>query len=191
MRRRAADGRLRALRAGLASAGSVVPRRALLGASRRLRRGPARFVTRRAAGLRRSRQYAVLQPQGRRVREPHRRDRRRRAEGAGALLLAPQGPGFVRNTLGLRLCDLIIGYAAGTELVQHSNPYYRSVFIAARAARGPLDGISSSPIRVSRASASASPQRRRRPTISTDHGLIDQRRHLLPAGRPALRIPGR
>jgi len=36
----------------------------------------------------------------------------------------PQGPGFVRNTLGQRLCDLIIGYAAGTELVQLSNPSY-------------------------------------------------------------------
>ena len=40
-----------------------------------------------------------------------------------------QGPGFVRNTLGLKLCDVIIGYAAGTELVQHSNPYYRSVYV--------------------------------------------------------------
>lgn len=39
-----------------------------------------------------------------------------------------QGPGFVRNTLGTGLCDLIIGSAAGGELVQHSNPYYRSAY---------------------------------------------------------------
>jgi quinoprotein dehydrogenase-associated probable ABC transporter substrate-binding protein len=40
----------------------------------------------------------------------------------------PQGPGYVRNTLGLKLCDVIIGYAAGTDIVLHSNPYYRSVY---------------------------------------------------------------
>ena len=50
----------------------------------------------------------------------------------------PQGPGFVRNTLGLNLCDLIIGYAAGTELTQHSNPYYRSVYVALVRRDGPL-----------------------------------------------------
>ena len=52
-----------------------------------------------------------------------------------------QGPGFVRNTLGLRLCDLIIGYAAGTELVQHSNPYYTSIFTLLVKRDGPLAGI--------------------------------------------------
>jgi mxaJ protein len=53
----------------------------------------------------------------------------------------PQGPGFVRNTLGLRLCDLIIGYAAGTELVQHSNPYYTSIYAMLVKRDGPLAGI--------------------------------------------------
>lgn len=52
-----------------------------------------------------------------------------------------QGPGFVRNTLGLNLCDLIIGYAAGTELTQHSNPYYRSVYAALVRRDGPLAGL--------------------------------------------------
>ena len=42
----------------------------------------------------------------------------------------PQGPGFVRNTLGLKLCDVIIGYAAGADVVQSSNPYYRTVYTA-------------------------------------------------------------
>src|SRR3712207_9500252 len=30
----------------------------------------------------------------------------------------PQGPGFVRNTLGIGLCDLIVGYASGADPVQ-------------------------------------------------------------------------
>jgi len=53
----------------------------------------------------------------------------------------PHGPGFVRNTLGMRLCDLIIGYAAGTEIAQHSNPYYRSAFTMIVRRDGPLSGI--------------------------------------------------
>jgi quinoprotein dehydrogenase-associated probable ABC transporter substrate-binding protein len=40
-----------------------------------------------------------------------------------------QGPGFVRNTLEAKLCDVIMGYAAGAEPVQHTNPYYRSVYV--------------------------------------------------------------
>ncbi len=41
---------------------------------------------------------------------------------------SPQIVGFVRNTLELRVCDVIIGVAAGYELVQNSKPYYRSVY---------------------------------------------------------------
>lgn len=41
---------------------------------------------------------------------------------------APQVMGFVRNTLELRICDVIIGVAAGYELVQNTNAYYRSVY---------------------------------------------------------------
>ena len=39
-----------------------------------------------------------------------------------------QGPGFIRNTLGTGLCDLIIGSALGSEGVQNTNPYYRSSY---------------------------------------------------------------
>ncbi len=39
-----------------------------------------------------------------------------------------QGPGFVRNTLGTGLCDLIIGSTIGAEGVQNTNPYYRSTY---------------------------------------------------------------
>jgi len=41
---------------------------------------------------------------------------------------APQIMGFVRNTLDLGVCDVIVGVAAGYELVQNTNAYYRSVY---------------------------------------------------------------
>jgi quinoprotein dehydrogenase-associated probable ABC transporter substrate-binding protein len=41
----------------------------------------------------------------------------------------PQSLGFVRNTLRARLCDLIIGVVATDDLVQNSNPYYRSTYV--------------------------------------------------------------
>jgi len=40
----------------------------------------------------------------------------------------PQTIGFVRNTLRTRLCDLITGISSVSELVQNTNPYYRSVY---------------------------------------------------------------
>lgn len=40
----------------------------------------------------------------------------------------PQTIGFVRNTLRTRQCDLVIGTASGEELMQNTNPYYRSVY---------------------------------------------------------------
>lgn len=51
-----------------------------------------------------------------------------------------QGPGFVRNTLGTGLCDLIIGSTTGAEGVQNTNPYYRSTY-ALVARRGELPGV--------------------------------------------------
>ncbi len=40
----------------------------------------------------------------------------------------PQTVGFVRNTLQTRLCDLIMGISSVNDLVQNTNPYYRSVY---------------------------------------------------------------
>jgi quinoprotein dehydrogenase-associated probable ABC transporter substrate-binding protein len=40
----------------------------------------------------------------------------------------PQTVGFVRNTLRVRLCDMIMGITSVNELVQNTNPYYRSVY---------------------------------------------------------------
>lgn len=50
-----------------------------------------------------------------------------------------QGPGFVRNTLGNGLCDLIIGTSGG-EVVQPTNPYYRSAY-AAVTRKGEIEGL--------------------------------------------------
>ncbi|MCP3661723.1 MAG: quinoprotein dehydrogenase-associated putative ABC transporter substrate-binding protein [Gammaproteobacteria bacterium] len=40
----------------------------------------------------------------------------------------PQTIGFVRNTLRVRLCDLVMGITSVNELLQNTNPYYRSVY---------------------------------------------------------------
>lgn len=40
----------------------------------------------------------------------------------------PQTIGFVRQTLRVRECDLIAGITTTSELVQNTNPYYRSVY---------------------------------------------------------------
>ena len=40
----------------------------------------------------------------------------------------PQTVGFVRNTLMARKCDLVIGISLGFELLQNTNPYYRSSY---------------------------------------------------------------
>ena len=41
----------------------------------------------------------------------------------------PQTVGFVRNTLRANRCDLIVGVVAADELVQNTNPYYRSSYV--------------------------------------------------------------
>jgi quinoprotein dehydrogenase-associated probable ABC transporter substrate-binding protein len=40
----------------------------------------------------------------------------------------PQATGFVRMTLGAHRCDVIMGYPQGDELVQGTNPYYRTAY---------------------------------------------------------------
>ncbi|HEX6141738.1 MAG TPA: substrate-binding domain-containing protein [Geminicoccaceae bacterium] len=41
----------------------------------------------------------------------------------------PNTVGFVRNTLGAHLCDVVIGVVQGSELMQNTNPYYRSSYV--------------------------------------------------------------
>ena len=54
---------------------------------------------------------------------------------------APSGPGFVRNTLNSDLCDVIMGYTIGSEMVQSTNPYYRSTYVIVAPKGSALNGI--------------------------------------------------
>ena len=40
----------------------------------------------------------------------------------------PQATGFVRNTLAAHKCDVIMGIPQGDDLVQVTNPYYRTAY---------------------------------------------------------------
>lgn len=54
---------------------------------------------------------------------------------------APSGPGFVRNTLNSGLCDVVMGDAVGAEMLQSTNPYYRSTYVLVAPKGSPLNGI--------------------------------------------------
>jgi quinoprotein dehydrogenase-associated probable ABC transporter substrate-binding protein len=55
----------------------------------------------------------------------------------------PQATGFVRNTLGAKRCDVVIGYVAGSEVVQSTNPYYKSAWTLIYRNDRQLDGVES------------------------------------------------
>lgn len=55
----------------------------------------------------------------------------------------PQGVGFVRNTLAANRCDVIMGYAQGDELVQNTNPYYRTSWALVVPENSPLAAATS------------------------------------------------
>lgn len=55
----------------------------------------------------------------------------------------PQAVGFVRNTLGAGLCDVVIGAAQGEELMQNTNHYYRSSYVLIFKPGTGLDGVDS------------------------------------------------
>jgi quinoprotein dehydrogenase-associated probable ABC transporter substrate-binding protein len=40
----------------------------------------------------------------------------------------PQAPGFVRNTLAAHKCDTVMGVPQGDDLLQVTNPYYRTAY---------------------------------------------------------------
>lgn len=46
----------------------------------------------------------------------------------------PQSMGFVSNTLRADLCDVVMGVGSANELLQNTNPYYRSTYVLARRA---------------------------------------------------------
>jgi quinoprotein dehydrogenase-associated probable ABC transporter substrate-binding protein len=53
----------------------------------------------------------------------------------------PQSTGFVRQTLGSFRCDVIMGFPQGNDLVQSTNPYYRSVYALVWKEGAPLADI--------------------------------------------------
>ncbi len=53
----------------------------------------------------------------------------------------PGVTGFVRNTLGAHKCDVIIGFPQGDEIVQNTNPYYRTVYSLVFKPGTGLDGV--------------------------------------------------
>lgn len=53
----------------------------------------------------------------------------------------PQATGFVRRTLRLRKCDVIMGFAQGHELVQNSNHYFRSTYVLLHRFDSDLKGV--------------------------------------------------
>jgi quinoprotein dehydrogenase-associated probable ABC transporter substrate-binding protein len=55
----------------------------------------------------------------------------------------PDATGFIRNTLNARRCDVVMGVALGDDMVQPTNPYYRTAYVAAYAKEGPLAGLDS------------------------------------------------
>jgi len=55
----------------------------------------------------------------------------------------PGATGFIRNTLNAHRCDVVLGIAQGDDIVQPTNPYYRTSYVAAYRKGGPLEGIDS------------------------------------------------
>ncbi len=53
----------------------------------------------------------------------------------------PGATGFVRNTLNAHLCDVILGMPQGNDLVQPTNPYYRTTYAIVTRAGDGLDGL--------------------------------------------------
>jgi quinoprotein dehydrogenase-associated probable ABC transporter substrate-binding protein len=53
----------------------------------------------------------------------------------------PQSTGFVRQTLAAFRCDVIMGFPQGNDLVQSTNPYYRSVYALLVKPGSPLEGV--------------------------------------------------
>jgi quinoprotein dehydrogenase-associated probable ABC transporter substrate-binding protein len=53
----------------------------------------------------------------------------------------PGATGFVRNTLNAHLCDVILGMPQGNDLVQPTNPYYRTTYAIVTRDGSELDGM--------------------------------------------------
>ncbi len=92
----------------------------------------------------------------------------------------PQTIGFVRNTLRAYLCDLVMGVGSANELLQNTNPYYRSTYVLAyRTADGERFADLASPgMKDARIGVIAGTPPS---NLLVEHGLLDQARsyHLM------------
>jgi quinoprotein dehydrogenase-associated probable ABC transporter substrate-binding protein len=55
----------------------------------------------------------------------------------------PGATGFIRNTLNAHLCDVVLGIPQGNDLVQPTNPYYRTSYAIVTRANSGLDDLKS------------------------------------------------
>ncbi|GLK75935.1 methanol oxidation protein [Methylopila jiangsuensis] len=55
----------------------------------------------------------------------------------------PQATGFYRMTLGMKRCDVVMGYVAAGEPVLNTNPYFKSAWTLVVKKGSPLDGVDS------------------------------------------------
>jgi len=56
----------------------------------------------------------------------------------------PEATGYVPNTMGRDACDLVMGYAQGTGLIEDTNPYYYTSYVLIyRPDDGSLEGVDS------------------------------------------------
>jgi quinoprotein dehydrogenase-associated probable ABC transporter substrate-binding protein len=53
----------------------------------------------------------------------------------------PRAPGFVRNTLAARKCDVIMSAPQGDDVVQVTNPYYRTAYALVFKRDSDLEGV--------------------------------------------------
>jgi quinoprotein dehydrogenase-associated probable ABC transporter substrate-binding protein len=53
----------------------------------------------------------------------------------------PRAPGFVRNTLAARKCDVIMSAPQGDDVVQVTNPYYRTAYALVFKRGSDLEGV--------------------------------------------------
>jgi len=53
----------------------------------------------------------------------------------------PQATGFIRNTLGAKACDIVMGYAQGDELVLNTNHYYTAAYVLVVRSDSPLASV--------------------------------------------------
>ena len=86
-------------------------------------------------------QFAVLKPKGEGFENKLAELLRRSFQKKLDYTYFPQATGFVRMTLGAHRCDVIMGFPQGDELVQGTNPYYRTAYALVTKQGGGLDEV--------------------------------------------------